>query len=111
MMPKKVCLPRTCSSENFPQAVEDYKSSLATFSSVLPFSSREVASAHFKLGVVLESVANGRTEALENIEKAIESVEARRSGVVEGEQKECDELLQDLRNKVRTQPVRRMTRR
>lgn len=72
---------------------------------MLPFSSREVASAHFKLGVVLESVANGRTEALENIEKAIESVEARRAAVEEGEQKECDELLQDLRNKVSTPAI------
>lgn len=117
--------------ENFPQAVEDYKTSLQTFTSILPFESREIASAHFKLGVVLESVAEGRQEALENIEKAIESVEARRESVIDGsvvggaegkgkgkgkgkaegnlkldeeerkrQEKECDELLIDLKAKV-----------
>jgi tetratricopeptide (TPR) repeat protein len=93
--------------ENFPQAVEDYKSALSLLSS-LPSTSPSIAEAHYKLAVVLESTENGREEAVENVKKAIQSVEGRKEKLNEVEEvdrekvrKEIEALLKDLNAKVR----------
>lgn len=71
--------------ENFPQAVEDYTSALKTFHQCLPLTSREVASSHYKLAIVLESLSDRKQEAIENVEKAIESVQARKAAIERGQ--------------------------
>ncbi|KAJ9099687.1 hypothetical protein QFC20_005619 [Naganishia adeliensis] len=72
-------------TENFPQAVEDYTSALKTFHQCLPLTSREVASSHYKLAIVLESLSDRKQEAIENVEKAIESVQARKAAIERGQ--------------------------
>ncbi|KAI5449853.1 hypothetical protein NCC49_003969 [Naganishia albida] len=72
-------------TENFPQAVEDYTSALQTFHQCLPLTSREVASSHYKLAIVLESLSDRKQEAIENVEKAIESVQARKAAIGRGQ--------------------------
>ncbi|KAJ9093080.1 hypothetical protein QFC21_006576 [Naganishia friedmannii] len=71
-------------TENFPQAVEDYTSALKTFHQCLPATSREIASSHYRLAIVLESLSDKKQEAIENVEKAIESVQARKTAIERG---------------------------
>lgn len=72
--------------ENFPQAAQDYKSALEAYTSspLLPLSAREIASSHLKLAIALENIPGKRAEAMGNVEKAIESVQARKKGLEGG---------------------------
>jgi hypothetical protein len=70
--------------ENFPQAAQDYKSALEAYTSSLPLSAREIASSHLKLAIALENIPTKRSEAMDNVVKAIESVKARKSGLEQG---------------------------
>lgn len=70
--------------ENFPQAAQDYKSALEAYTSSLPLSAREIASSHLKLAIALENIPSKRSEAMDNVVKAIESVKARKSGLEQG---------------------------
>lgn len=46
--------------------------------------SREIASSHYRLAIVLESLSDKKQEAIENVEKAIESVQARKTAIERG---------------------------
>ena len=64
-------------SENFPQAVQDYSSALEIKSSLLPASSRSLASVHYQLATVLEFTPNRRSDALKHVESAVAGFKAR----------------------------------
>jgi hypothetical protein len=72
-------------AENFPQAVEDYTSALKVFTRCMPITTREIASSHYKLAIVLESLSDRKQEAIENVEKAIQSVQARKAAIERGQ--------------------------
>ncbi|KLO12728.1 hypothetical protein SCHPADRAFT_904877 [Schizopora paradoxa] len=64
-------------TENFDQAITDYTSSVTLKSQLLPFSSRQVAEAHYKLSIVLDLKSGKLDQTIEHAEKALQSVEAR----------------------------------
>jgi HAT1-interacting factor 1 len=66
-------------AENFPQAVQDYTSALKIKSSLLPSSSRALASVHYQLATALEFTPNRRGDALSHVEKAVEGFKSRLS--------------------------------
>ena len=63
--------------ENFDQAIIDYTSGVTLKSQLLPFSSRQVAEAHYKLSIVLDLKSGKLDQTIEHAEKALQSVEAR----------------------------------
>ncbi|WWC89725.1 uncharacterized protein L201_004650 [Kwoniella dendrophila CBS 6074] len=63
----------SCETENFPQAVQDYTSALEIQNKLLPLSSRILASTHYQLATVLEFTPNKKKEALDNVEKSLNS--------------------------------------
>ncbi|WWD16214.1 hypothetical protein CI109_100640 [Kwoniella shandongensis] len=82
----------SCETENFPQAVQDYSSALAIKSSLLPPSSRALASVHYQLATVLEFTPNRRSDALSHVEKAFQGFKARKA---ELESASSDESLSE----------------
>ena len=51
----------------------------------MPLTTREIASSHYKLAIVLESLSDRKQEAIENVEKAIQSVQARKAAIERGQ--------------------------
>lgn len=66
-----------CSTEKFDQAITDFRTGLAVKESLLPFHNREIAEAHYKLGLVLDLTSGRLGDALTEIEKAVGSISAR----------------------------------
>jgi HAT1-interacting factor 1 len=64
-------------TENFPQAVQDYTSSLEIRKALLPGSSRALAYVHYQLGNVLELTPGRRDDALSHVEQALAGFKAR----------------------------------
>ncbi|CAE6350303.1 unnamed protein product [Rhizoctonia solani] len=64
-------------TEKFEQAVSDYTSGLAIKTQLLPFYSRQVCEAHYRLALVLDLTPNKVTEGVRHIEQAISSLQAR----------------------------------
>ena len=64
-------------TEKFEQAISDFTSGLKLKSELLPISSRQIAEAHYKLSIVLDLTSGRLGDALEHVERALESVEAR----------------------------------
>ena len=58
-------------------AIPDYESAVRLKSELLPFSSRQIAEAHYKLSIVLDLTPGRLAQAIEHAEKALESVESR----------------------------------
>jgi HAT1-interacting factor 1 len=67
------------SIEKFDQAIKDYTSGLTLKQELLPLSSRHIAEAHYRLSLVLDMTPGKLSDAIVQIEKALESVEARLS--------------------------------
>ena len=65
--------------------MEDYTSALKVFTQCMPLTTREIASSHYKLAIVLESLSDRKQEAIENVEKAIQSVQARKAAIERGQ--------------------------
>ncbi|GBE86247.1 NASP-related protein [Sparassis crispa] len=64
-------------TEKFDQAITDYRQGLELKNTLLPFSSRQIAEAHYKLSIVLDLTSGQLNDAIEHAEKALGSVEAR----------------------------------
>ncbi|KAG8689667.1 hypothetical protein FRC11_001335 [Ceratobasidium sp. 423] len=64
-------------TEKFEQAISDYTSGLNIKTQLLPFYSRQVCEAHYRLGLVFDLTPNKMSEAIRNIEQAISSLQAR----------------------------------
>ena len=64
-------------SEKFDQAVKDYSTGLGLKQELLPFSSRHIAEAHYRLCLVLDMSPGQLSAAISHVEKALQSVEAR----------------------------------
>lgn len=71
--------PRSSNSlaEKFDQAVKDYMTGLSLKQELLPFSSRHIAEAHYRLCLVLDMTPGQLSAAISHVEKALQSVEAR----------------------------------
>lgn len=76
---RPVGLPRNpnSSSEKFDQAVKDYMVGLNIKEELLPFSSRHIAEAHYRLCLVLDMTPGELSASILHVEKALQSVEAR----------------------------------
>jgi HAT1-interacting factor 1 len=68
-----------CDAENFPQAVSDYTSSLSIKMKLLPSSSRELASVHYRLATVLEFTPQRRGDSLKHVQSALSAFKERKS--------------------------------
>jgi len=64
-------------TEKFDQAVKDYMTGLNLKQELLPFSSRHIAEAHYRLCLVLDMTPGQLSTAISHVEKALQSVEAR----------------------------------
>ncbi|KAK0467181.1 uncharacterized protein EV420DRAFT_670911 [Desarmillaria tabescens] len=64
-------------TEKFDQAITDYESALALKVELLPFSSRQIAEAHYKLSIVLDLTSGRLADSIIHAEKALESLESR----------------------------------
>ncbi|KAF8757939.1 SHNi-TPR [Rhizoctonia solani] len=64
-------------TEKFEQAISDYTSGLAIKTQLLPFYSRQVCEAHYRLALVLDLTPNKMSESIRHIEQAISSLQAR----------------------------------
>ncbi|KAK0202744.1 hypothetical protein DFS33DRAFT_927171 [Desarmillaria ectypa] len=64
-------------TEKFDQAVTDYESALALKVELLPFSSRQIAEAHYKLSIVLDLTSGRLADSILHAEKALQSLESR----------------------------------
>ncbi|QRV88937.1 SHNi-TPR protein [Ceratobasidium sp. AG-Ba] len=64
-------------TEKFEQAVSDYTSGLTIKTQLLPFYSRQVCEAHYRLSLVLDLTPGKVSEGVRHIEQAIESLKAR----------------------------------
>lgn len=63
--------------EKFDQAASDYTSGLHLKTQLLPFHSRQIAEAHYRLSMVLDLTPGKLAAAIDHAEKAVESVTAR----------------------------------
>ncbi|KAL1410992.1 hypothetical protein Q8F55_001937 [Vanrija albida] len=77
-------------TENFPQAVQDYTEAVKIKSALLPASSRALASAHYQLGTVLEFTPAGRSEALKQVQLALDGFKQRAAELKSGDTKAED---------------------
>ncbi|WVQ76535.1 hypothetical protein IAR50_006205 [Cryptococcus sp. DSM 104548] len=85
----------SCETEKFPQAVEDFTTALNIKSTILPPSSRAIASLHYQIATALENIAAKRAEALSHVEQAIKAFQLRRaqlSGESENQPEEVGKL-------------------
>ncbi|THH05413.1 hypothetical protein EW145_g4813 [Phellinidium pouzarii] len=64
-------------TEKFDVAIPDYEKGVALKSELLPFSSRQIAEAHYKLSIVFDLTPGRLALAIEHAEKAFDSVESR----------------------------------
>ncbi|CUA78066.1 NASP-related protein sim3 [Rhizoctonia solani] len=64
-------------TEKFEQAILDYTSSLSIKTQLLPFYSRQVCEAHYRLALVLDLTQNKLSEGIRHMEQAISSLKAR----------------------------------
>ncbi|CAE7219627.1 unnamed protein product [Rhizoctonia solani] len=64
-------------TEKFEQAILDYTSGLSIKTQLLPFYSREVCEANYRLALVLDLTPNKLSEAIRHIEQAMSSLKAR----------------------------------
>lgn len=64
-------------TEKFEQAISDYTSGLTIKTQLLPFYSRQVCEAHYRLSLVLDLTPGKINEAVRHIEQAIASLHAR----------------------------------
>nr|XP_019042602.1 hypothetical protein I302_09211 [Kwoniella bestiolae CBS 10118]OCF21532.1 hypothetical protein I302_09211 [Kwoniella bestiolae CBS 10118] len=96
----------SCETENFPQAVQDYSSALSIQSSLLPSSSRVLASTHYQLATVLEFTPNKRSEALSYVEKALEGFKLRLTELKSSSQEGISEEVKKLGEKEKEKEVK-----
>lgn len=61
---------------------------------ILPFSSRQIAEAHYKLGLVLDLTSGRLADAIEHMETAIASVDARLTELRNGQQGVFDQAAE-----------------
>ena len=104
-------------AENFEQAVQDYSEALRIKSTLLPPSSRALASVHYQLATVLEFTPAGRDAALRHVQKALAGFQARLAELSkptsavdeitklsdkerESEKKDAEGLIEDLQIKI-----------
>ncbi|KIM90564.1 hypothetical protein PILCRDRAFT_1835 [Piloderma croceum F 1598] len=71
-------------TEKFDQAITDYEAGLSLKHDLLPFSSRQIAEAHYKLSMVLDLTSGRLKDAIIHAEKALTSVEARAAELRDG---------------------------
>ncbi|CAE6402252.1 unnamed protein product [Rhizoctonia solani] len=64
-------------TEKFEQAIADYTSGLAIKTQLLPFYSRQVCEAHYRLALVIDLTPNKANEGIRHMEQAISSLQAR----------------------------------
>ncbi|CAE6440422.1 hypothetical protein ACGC1H_003590 [Rhizoctonia solani] len=64
-------------TEKFEQAISDYTSGLSIKTQLLPFYSRQVCEAHYRLALVLDLTPDKLSEGARHIEQAISSLQAR----------------------------------
>ncbi|KAJ7576958.1 hypothetical protein C8J56DRAFT_1007368 [Mycena floridula] len=64
-------------TEKFDQAISDYEAGLELKTQLLPFSSRQIAEAHYKLSIVLDLTSGRLADSIVHAGKALESIEAR----------------------------------
>lgn len=64
-------------TEKFDQAITDFTAGLKLKEELLPFSSRHVAEAHYKLSMVLDLTPGRLSDAITHAQKALDSVETR----------------------------------
>ncbi|KAH7335183.1 hypothetical protein B0J17DRAFT_668979 [Rhizoctonia solani] len=64
-------------TEKFEQAISDYTSGLSIKTQLLPFYSRQVCEAHYRLGLVFDLTPDKLSEGIRHIEQAISSLKAR----------------------------------
>ncbi|THU91533.1 hypothetical protein K435DRAFT_863353 [Dendrothele bispora CBS 962.96] len=80
-------------TEKFEQAITDYEAGLELKTNLLPFSSRQIAEAHYKLSIVLDMTSGRLADAIAHAEKALSSIQSR-----------IDELRQRQSNPTETSP-------
>lgn len=66
-------------AEKFEQAITDYETGLALKESLLPPSSRQLAEAHYKLGLVLDLTSGRLADAIVHVRRALDCTDARLS--------------------------------
>ncbi|KAG7093956.1 hypothetical protein E1B28_007589 [Marasmius oreades] len=64
-------------TEKFDQAITDYESALSLKEDLLPFSSRQIAEAHYKLCIVLDLTSGRLADAIIHAQQALESIQSR----------------------------------
>ncbi|KAF9269063.1 hypothetical protein L218DRAFT_851954 [Marasmius fiardii PR-910] len=64
-------------TEKFDQAITDYESALSLKKNLLPFSSRQIAEAHYKLCIVLDLTSGRLADAIIHAQQALESIQTR----------------------------------
>ncbi|WWD01036.1 hypothetical protein V866_007974 [Kwoniella sp. B9012] len=96
----------SCETENFPQAVQDYTSALSIQSTLLPPSSRILASTHYQLATVLEFTPNKQTEALSYVEKALDGFKLRLSELKSTAEEKVSEEVKKLNEKEKEKEIK-----
>lgn len=103
--------------ENFDQALKDYQAAVKLKASLLPKSSRALASAEYQLGTALEFTPSGRPAALVHVQAALDGFKARLAELTstsepsadvaklsekerESERKDVEALIGDLEVKI-----------
>ncbi|KZS94618.1 hypothetical protein SISNIDRAFT_50775 [Sistotremastrum niveocremeum HHB9708] len=81
-------------TENFDQAILDFTAGTKLKMDILPFSSRQIAEAHYKLGLVLDLTSGRLADAIEHMETAIASVDARLTELRNGQQGVFDQAAE-----------------
>lgn len=71
-------------TEKFEQAIADYETGLKHKEELLPSSSRQLAEAHYKLGLVLDLTSGRLSDAITHIRRALDCTDARLSELREG---------------------------
>lgn len=64
-------------TEKFDQAITDFNAGLKLKTEILPLHHRQIAEAHYKLGLVLDLTSGRLGDAITHVEKAIESINRR----------------------------------
>ena len=93
------------SPEKFDQAVKDYTTGLSLKQELLPFSSRHIAEAHYRLCLVLDMTPGQLAAAISHVEKALQSVEARIGELRVGPQQQSAPPASDPKGKGRAEMV------
>lgn len=67
----------SCVLEKFDQAISDYTAGLKLKDDILPFHHRQIAEAHYKLGLVLDLTSGRLGDAIAHVQKAVQSIDRR----------------------------------